>query len=394
MIIFFKKDRILRTFDPVVLVDYTRSDDQWSRAKIQEQVLKCGALLQLSLPGVNFSSIVSEVFSLDYSVSYRHSAVNIADSLKTYCEITVSNAPSKLASLVSLNQIFGQESVMSLENAVSKVADAKVEFPFGFLVFETPGAPVPMTIVRQLIVYSTNFNFDQKRINSTLKLKGAAFDSMVVRLAFSMNITKEAPLASQVAAELAKFGWVTAPDRNISAVLPVVARYYPPAPIANVLTELCRDNGLWFDIDREKGVVTLKSLQSFSVPPPQLMPVQLSFRSTVPLTYLISTFSVQDYAGLQYKTELFDVSLFDTHFIFNDSGAADLFENFRPSPLTSPNPRGGLPLLSYSAYVLEYEMIINSHETALRIKATNNWLLSNIRLDTLFENAVYLASGQ
>lgn len=380
MIIFFKQDSETGYSTPLAVVDYTRSDDQYSFSEIQEQVLSAG------VEKVNLSAL--SVFSLNYSVSFRHSAVNLPNALKTTIGFSIANAPSKLSSLVNVQQIVGQESALSLQDATQKIIDAQNQFPHGVFVFQFQGPTGLMqTIKRKFIVYGTTFNFDAKRVNSTLQIRAASFDSMVMRLKLNLDIKKTKPLFDQIQTALktsstASTYSVTCTEA-IGHLMPVVERYYPPAPLNKILGNVCRDNGIFFDIDEDQKIVHLQSLKSDNTPS-DFFPKNFCFRGYYPGANLISTFSVQDYATASFGTEVADISLFDSVNVWDDSDAEGLFANFR-----SGEPYGLKMVFSYLFYVLEYELHWSSYESRLVIRGTNNWLISNFKLDTLFENAVY-----
>lgn len=364
---------------PVVVLDYTRSDDQWSEREIRQKVGQAGMLLGLGVDAAALS-----IFSLTYSVRYKHSGIALADALKTTVDITIKNAPPALSSLINVRQIVGQESALSLEAATKKVIDAQNQFPQAVWFFNVtaPGG-ITTTIAKKFMVYKTSFNFDAKRINSTLVAAGASFEDMVMRIRMNIVLTKQSFLVDQLQTALASSGYqVTPSDTGIAHHTPVLERFYPPAPINKLLASVCLDNGLWFDLDETNKKIKIQSLNSAS-PPKTALPKIYSFRGTPPGQYILSTFSVADYATARFATELTGIELFDTVRILDDSNARGLFDNFRSEPQAIRK------LLLYSFYVLMYEYSVSSTESVLNVVATNNWLLSNFKLDTLFENAVY-----
>lgn len=383
MILFFKRPDPNNTevWDTTVILDYTRSDDQYSMSDIAQWTIGTGGELS--------------IFSLNYSVHYSHAANtdSLDKALKTSVEISISNAPAELSALLNLQQLVGQESVLSILSATKRVIDAEVQFPRGVFVF--PG-PDGSDIYRNFVVYSTNYNFDSKRVNSTFIIRGASFDSMVMRLNFAANLDRSLPLISQVTTLAENAGYKVAADASLldeeggSTVLkPIVSRYYPPAPLTTILGEICRDNGLFFDLDEGDKLIVLKLLDPDK--PPLGAPVQyFSFRGTGPGN-LISTFSIQDYATMTLKSDVVDLKLFDKVAVYDDSSSDGLFGNMRSDPLLL------LPTsltLGYPFYVLGYDFRFDAQESTITIRATNNWVLSNFRLDTLFENAVYQAAAK
>ena len=189
MIIFFKKNSLAGYSSPIALVDYTRSDDQFSLLEIQRLVLQTAGKQSIAVNVADLS-----VFSLDYTVEHMHSAVNLGDALKSKTTVTVSNAPPELVALVQVQQIVGQETALSLQNGLGKILDPKNEFSRGVVISKTSGPLGDQNLVRDFIVYGTVYNFDPRRINSTLLIKGAAFDSMVMRIQLAFDLKKTLPL--------------------------------------------------------------------------------------------------------------------------------------------------------------------------------------------------------
>jgi len=391
LIICFKLDSETGVSNPVVVVDYTRTDDQWSFAEIQEQVANAG----VELLGGQFNPVSpSDGYALDYAVNFRHSGVNIGTALKTSVNIVVSNAPATMVGLMNIQQLVGAESATSLENAVAKVVDPQNQFPVGLFIFKyTDVAGYSQKISRRFMVYGTSFNFDARRINSKLEIRAAGFDSVVMRLALAVSMDKKLPILGQLTQALSS---TTLRDYQISfdpvsrgALPPVVDRYYPPATLNKVLADFCQDNGLFFDIDETTKKIVFKSTSSSAPPTVTDLPPNLCFRNRVPASALIATFSVQDYSTVTMATEVLDVNLFDPVDVYDDSDAKGLFSNFRKSGLPYKDIEG------YRFFVMEYSLTFSAHTTALTIRGTNNWLVSNFKLDTLFEPAVYkgLANG-
>jgi hypothetical protein len=380
VIIFFKRSTDTNFATPVALLDYTRSDDQYTEKEIRKAVDRAG----IEILNIPINSAALSVFSLNYAVRYKHSAINLADSLKTSVNVVIQNAPPELVTLINVQQLVGQESVLSLENATKMVVDAQNVFPYGVLFFDIAGpGGTTITLARKFMVYGTSFNFDERRINSKMVIRGASFDSMVMRLKFNLDIDKKSFLVDQLASKLTPAGYqVKASDTGIAHLTPVVARYYPPAPVNKILANVCRDNGVLFDLDEKNKIIKIQGLDSKN-PPTLPNPRKFCFRGTPPGEWLISTFAVQDYAGAIFKTEMTGCELFDSVELFDDSRSAGLFATYRAKPAPV------LGLQAYQFYVLEYEYLISAWESSLEIKATNNWLISNFRLDTLFENAVY-----
>lgn len=381
MILFFKKG-IAGTVNPIAVVDYTRSDDQYSNTQILRKALTVGSEVTRSF--VNGAAL--QVFSLSYLIQYRHSGVALGDSLKTACEISIENAPGELASLINLQNVTGQESVLSLQNATTKVLDAEVEFPYAAIILKSGPGLLDTDIVRSFIIYGVNYNYDTRRVNNLLALKGAGYDSMVIRLRLAVDLKKSLPLIAQLNTAFASSGYKVTGDPTILLSTPVVDRYYPPATIDNILNAVCKDNGVYYDLDDNNKTITIKSLAKSDVPR-DFFNTKFCFRGAYPGANIISSFNVKDYATVVFEAEIADVDLFDTVTVYDDSGTDGLFDNFRKNVAFFLS--GTKVIWSYDFYILQYEYMDNRNKTSVRITATNNWLVSNFKLDNFFEASVY-----
>lgn len=397
MLIFYVPS-YFNSVNPIVVIDYTRSDDQYNQAQIISYVASLGVQAARGKP-INMSFLT--IYSLDYSMSFTHSGNNYGDSLKTKFTATIQNAPTDLIGLLNVKQYVGEENVDVLKGALSNIIDPQVFFPTGAFVIKqnsNTAATRATTISRTFMIYDTPYNFDPRRINSTLVLHGSEFDSMVMRLQFAVNLSKtKGTLVSQLSTIFAKQQFTITADAKASTLRPKVARYYRPAPMNKILNEICRDNGIIFKIDSSLQTVKLQSIGGVPPVPSEPLPNSLCFNNYVPDTKLISTFSLQNYVICNFESEAFDISLFDTVIVYDDSLSSNplnpmangIFANLKQSP--AKYQVGRATILSYTFYVLEYTYIDSRTRTSVAIRGTNNWLISNFKLGTFLENKIYLA---
>ena len=191
-----------------------------------------------------------------------------------------------------------------------------------------------------------------------------------------------------------KPGYQVACDSSLESAKPVYTKHYPPAPMNQILRDVCQDNGLLFDLDTDKKLVKLQTLDSNKAPDSDpngnnRPPIKFCFRGTIPGAYIIGPFSIQDYATATFESEITDLNLFDSILIFDDSGAPELFANFSPFSSMPVPFHAPQVIKSFKFYILEYEFFFTPTKSTTRCIATNNWFVSNFRLDTLFENAVF-----
>ena len=394
MLIFFKQETATQ-FLPIVLVDYTRSDEQYTYENILSKISKAA----LGLKNVSSLNQEPEIFSLSYRVVYKHSGINAADSLKTSCSIEIENAPSALTNLVNVKQFMSQENALALESTIKAIIDPQVIFPQCVLIIKNEtNLNTDNDIVRSFMIYSTNFSYDGRRIISTLTLSGAAFSSMVIQLKTAVDIKKDKPLVSQLAKALESTKYAFKADPSIQSVNAKVERYYPPSTMNNILSDAAKDNGIFIDIDDDTQTVNIKSLNP-NDKPKSLSNKTFCFRGKVPGAKLIANFSVQDFSKGIFETEIEDVKIFDSIIVYDDSDADLLFENFieYPGSFTTNfkkfNPETKQletpSIKAYQFYVQEYSYLDDRTQTKLKMIATNNWVVSNFKLNAFLENAIY-----
>lgn len=374
MIIIFRPE-IEGTYQPVVILDYTRSDEQWNEKQINNYVKEF-------TPEDTINLKQTIIYSLDYDMAYSHNGVVYGDALKTQFECKIINAPIGLINLINIQQFTSQQNLEALEALKNAVIDPQIKFPSGGFVLKSSDSRF---IKRRFIIYSTPFNFDSRRINSTLYLRGAEFDTMVMRLKFSMNIKKGQGLIPQLRAILSTYNITTNSNGISETQEPVIAKYYQPGPIDTILNEVCQDNKIGYN--RNNGIINFQSL-SPNAPPSQIVLEKLSFANIVGNTKLISTFSLNNYASCNFKSEIFDINLYSSIAVYNDSLSQGLFQPLVKIP-GSDETVGSNTISAYRFYVQAYKFIDSKYETSVSITGTNNWLVTNFKIDSLLENAIY-----
>jgi len=372
MIVLFKAINPTIT-QPIVIIDYTRSDEQYTEIEI-------GAWVNVFAPLDAATILPPIIHSLDYTASFTHSGISYGNSLKQSFEASITNAPVELVKLLNIEQYSSQQNISSLSSALNSVIDPQVIFPTGGILFKGLDGS---KIFRRFMVYSTPYNFDPRRINSTLTIKGAHFDSMVMKLKFAVYIKKNQPLISQISTAISgKDLQIDGKSLSeLSSIMPVVDKYYAPAPAQMILDEICRDNNLAY-INKD-NILSFVSLDPNS-PPLQTVKNSFSFLNSVPGTKIISTFSLNNYVSCEFESEIYDPELFSSVTIYDDSMSnGKLFSNMAKSPDILSGYQG------YRFYVQEYTLNDSREKTSTVTKGTNNWLLNNFKLDYMLENKIY-----
>ncbi len=375
--------------DPIVICDYTRSDEQYSIEQIQFYVNSLGILQN---PGKIILPVdPRNIFSLDYKMQYSHGGAEYGDSLKTKFTCQIINPPQELVSLLNIKQYGSSQNIKTLSKTLTNaILDPQIQFPTGAFVIQ-PYATSDLvdTIERTFMVYSTTFNYDERRTNAFLTINGAAFDSMVIRLEFSANIDKDEPLILQLQDIVSDSDLRINADPSLASFFPVVSKYYSPQPAAKLINEICLDNELMSDFDSQSKTITIKSLTPNSASLEQTE--VLCFNGEVQGALIINQFALQNYYSCDIESEAFNAKLFDYVTVCDDTRTRGQFENLNESPF--PIPAGATTVKGYKFYVLQYTYEDSRAKTTIKFRGTNNWLLSNLKLDNFLEAKIYSGLG-
>ena len=168
MIVLFRPIENEQKFQPIVIIDYTRSDEQYSAKQIADFVGKAAPKptaaqftpLVSSLPGTGIFSVFipsikptllpAKIYSLDYSMSFTHRGLTYGDSLKTEFYATIKNAPTELVSLLNIQQYTSEQNITALKRAINNVLDPQVKFPTGKFFIKT-GEGSDLTLPRKRV---------------------------------------------------------------------------------------------------------------------------------------------------------------------------------------------------------------------------------------------------
>lgn len=384
MLIFYVPDSF-GALDPIVICDYTRSDEQYTTIQIQRFALELGVEqnpTKFILPVAPYN-----IFSLDYTMKYTHSGISYGDSLKTKFTAVITNPPIELANLLNIKQYGSTQNVQVLSDKLtSSIINPRISFPTGaFVIKPNSNASLADTIERTFMVYKTSFYMDDKRSNSYLTIDGAAFDSMVIRLSFSADIDKRLPLMGQLKILGGKAGFLVTSDPAVESVMPTVSKFYAPQPVDKVINEICLDNNLMADVDSTGKTIHIKSLTPNSA---SLIPqAVLCFNGLISTAKLVSKFTLQNYYSCDIESEAFDCDLFDYVTVYDDTMNGDQFYNLNKIPF--PLILGTSVTNGYKFYVLEYSYEDNRLKTSINFRGTNNWVLSNLKIDNFLESKIY-----
>lgn len=401
MIILFRPDAVLGNpiFSPIVIVDYTRSDEQWSDKDINKYINQLGTGL-----GGPVSISNKKVYSLDYAMIYSHIGISYGDSLKTSFTATIKNAPIELVTLLNIQQFTSQQNLQALKKTINAVIDPQVKFPQGgFVIKSAPDVNgISKIITRKFIIYSSPSEYDTKTRTSTLILKGAAFDAMVMRLQFALNIDDKKPLMDQLRSAFRKKQLSIIPSstrpadiKSLNSRLPVVSKYYSPAPVYDIMNELCRDNNLAYY--EQDGIYYMRPLGPDETPSQETLQ-NFSFQNYVNGSNVMVGFKPDNYTSATFEGEVYDARLFTSVAVYDDSLSVGvdstgqitpgLFATYTKIPGADVKI-GSNTISGYRFYVQNYTYFDSRDKTSITITGTNNWLISVMKIDNILENAIY-----
>jgi len=116
-------------------------------------------------------------------------------------------------------------------------------------------------------------------------------------------------------------------------------------------------------------------------------PVEFSFLGST--GYLAYGLGVENYGNVKYKSNIFDPQLFGKLTLYNDIGS-DFFRGLTQKPGINVS-KSSTPVLAYDMFIIQYSIVWNRDEALCNVTATNNWLLSEFRIDGLMEASIYSA---
>ena len=372
MIIFYPPQP---TCTPVVIADMTDSSDRWSQAEIWVQAF-------LNMPDGVAALNQPSIYSCKYNYSLQHNGVPLGAALKMTAEAHISSPPAGLVAQVSVDYVSSAQSIDNMSDALVKFANPQYKVITAVIVERTATSVVS----RSFVAYSVILQPDPFGTNTTMIIRGASFDDMIIKseLAFQFN-TKES-LRSQITALAAKAGYACAFDDGFGDyIIPVCGRLFPPTTLPKILDEICLQNKIAYKITTTNTYKIL-SFYSQGIAPRDEAAAESVYKFSF-LGYagsLVWGVGVENYANVKFKTPFFNAMLFDKITIYNDSQSA-LFEGFKIASIGV----GPLKPASYDAYIIRYAMDRNDTELCCEVTATNNWLLAQTRIDGILESKVF-----
>lgn len=382
---------------PVVVIDYTRTDDHFTEKEIKKHT---ASLLADKYNLKNKVQIQpAKIYSLDYSATLTHSGMTFGDSKRTQLECSIINAPNELVGIVQVKKVIKSSNEDSFADELSKLLLPEVAAPFGLMIAKTPSGKI---IEKRFVVYASPYEPDQRRLVNKLTIYGGEYDDIIIRSQEPVRILKSKGLIQQLKGQVRnkKFQLkVTIKKgkkagnkffRGLSDIYPSVDKLYPFTQLNQLLQLICEDNKLSFG--EEDGVITFYCYEGYAEPPKIDRGNYLTFSNSIPRSKMIAGFNLSNYVTADITCELFDVQLFETITVYDDSNTStkdsSLFFNMNKAGV-----KDGFNF--YKFYVMSYSIIDNRNNTLLKITASNNWLLSySTKLDGIMEGKIYTEVGQ
>jgi hypothetical protein len=349
---------------PIVVADMTDSSDQWSVAEF-------GLIIYQNIPTglmIGFSPVV---YSCKYNYEITHNGSPLGSALKMTLGVSIKVPPSDLISQVSIGFVSSAISPGAL--AESLIANPQLNIMYAVVVEKINFVT---NVSRSFIAYSSILSPDTLGTSATLIIKGASIDDTLIRSVLGFHLNTQISLATQLTELAASMDYKLNHINTLAAFYPPVQeKLFQPSTLPKVLDEICLQNHMIYRID--KDIITLFS---------QTTEPTLDIAITPKFSFLGSEKSslmwgvgVENYANVKFKTPVFNASLFSKIVLYDDSKSG-LFTGLKKN--------FGL-INSYNMIILRYSIIRNDYELCCEVTATNNWLLSQMRVEGIMEAKIY-----
>lgn len=385
MLIVYRQDSDKGAIVPVVLIDSQRSDDRFGTSEIAAAVKK-------NAPKNAKLDSSTEVFSVEYSATYSHNGVNPGDAWRSRFFGTVKNPPAALITLFSPLYFVSSQTEEALTEVVQRIVNPQRTIVYAAMVVRGSTE----LVARQFVIYSAPHAPVPGSTDTQMTLNGAAFDDAVIREGAFVRFDKKTPLKDQLEKWLSQYKlkvrFVTADP----AAKPVSEILYPVQPVNRTLAKLCEQNQLTYALRSDNTFDFFDSRRSGN--PKTSGEAEGSFLGSA--GYMCYNFALSDYTKAQFNCEVFDVKLFSSMTLYNDMRSAVFTGLNKVAEPKSNNTlaKSAVSLVAtkttdkYNFYVLAYDLVDGRLAKHLRITATNNWIVSQSKIDALLENQVYIAA--
>jgi len=382
MLIFYSQIKNKTSLVPAVIIDAMSSDDRFSTTEIQKAVYE-------NAP--EDSSLKSPtVYSCEYSAQFEHVGIPLGAALKSTFSATIRSPSADLILAFAPTFNNSSQSISYMSDPNFKIPNVKTNITYAAMVVKGADGN---TISRKFIVYAAPLYPDPYGTLVTMVLQGAMVDDILIKGSVAVQIDKKTSFKTQMDKFLgtlkppmtASYGYMSHPDN-----LPATEKIFPPMKLNNLLSELCLQNNLVYTIDYTKNVVNFYGAGQASAPKQQEYKVnKFSFLGSE--GYMAWALGVENYANIKFKSAIFDCKLFNKITIYNDIKSA--FFGGLTKNATSASTSLKKVYDAYDTWIIRYAIKWNRNESICEVTASNNWIMSQFRVDDLMETAIYEASG-
>lgn len=362
---------------PVVIIDAMSSDDRFTETEIQKLAKDNSPTSSLTTP---------VIFSCEYSAQFEHIGMPLGAAIKTRFAGTLKSPPAILVDAFSPKFLTDSQSVEQLADSLSTIPNAQTHITYAAMVFRTQSGG---TVSRQFIIYAAPMFPDAFGTTVTMYLTGALIDDVMIKTTTFCQIDKKSTLKSQLDALLssqspALVGNYKDAPAQINSI-PATEILLKPMKLFNLLSEICLQNKMLFTIDYAKSRVNFYGQGNDNAPKTlDYTPPKFSFLGSA--GYIAWGLGVENYTNVKFKTSIFDCQLFTKIVLYNDINSA-FFGRLTKNPKLSSALKSVAD--TYDAWIIRYIMRWNRQETVCEVTASNNWLMSQFRVDALLETAIY-----
>lgn len=379
MLIFYPRTTDSPLIAPLVLIDALCSDDRFSTKEIAFLVKQCAP--QLAEP---IGLLPHKVFSTEYEYTYSRRNAPPDAAVKSEFTGMIKSPPAEFVSAFSPAWFLSSQNIDQMNEAASKVANAQTAYVYASACSRAVDGK---TLKLDFVAYRAESVPDPFGVSTTLLLHGALIDDVILtRLDSGFTLDNKTLLTTQLTKLAASFGFATEFTLKNNSVFPVSKKIFPPQTLNRMLGGICYQNKLLFYMDYETKTVKFYSQGNGGTPKNRpLNTLQMLSFLGAGGRLIISNFTVSNFAQANFSTQFFPVQPFDSLLVVNDAKSG-VFEG-----ATVSQKLGKFDVFLY--YVLAYSYRWSRELYELQISATNNWLLSQNKVDTLLETGVWKAAN-
>lgn len=354
------------SLSPVVIINALDSSDRFSEKEII-------AAAQSNAPEAGLLAAPA-VYSCLYEYEYSHNGIPLGEGIKTQFSGIISSPPAALVAKFSPKYFTSAQSIDQMADVLSNIANPQTTITHAAIVEKDQTGII---ISRKFIAYSAQVIPDTFGATTTMAIHGAAISDLLIKSEVAYMLSKDIPLSTQLTDLLQKAGYQVAFQTQAVYKNPVAGKLFQPMAVMEVLDEICIQNKLIPAI--LNNVVTIYSQTD---KPYEADVAKFSF-----LGYsgaLAWAIGVENYANIKFKTSFFDARLFQPITVYNDI-QSEFFSGLAKN--------GGVGKYdAYGANIIRYSIRRTAEEIITEVTATNNWLLSQVRVDGILESSVYAAA--